>query len=152
MHLCCGNVLYKVQRYFRKIVTEFWDVIVWCLNCSVKLSYMLWSRAIVEHSNYYFQFRPSVLVHLPSGKIRAIDSSESLPVIPHLAPQSMCIQLSVIFGLQQELLYHQLNRHTFRMRFIIWRAEITHLGKKWPFDKLQIESNLIKAIRGCNTL
>ena len=45
---------------------------------------MLWIKAIVEHSNYYFQFRPSALVHLPSGEIRAIDSIESLPVTPHL--------------------------------------------------------------------
>ena len=56
----------------------------WWLNCSVKLSYMLWIKAIVEHSNYYFQFTPWALVHLPSGEIRAIDSSESLPVTPHL--------------------------------------------------------------------
>ena len=86
MHLCCANVICKVQRQFRKILTEFWDVIVWCLNCSVKLSYMLWSRAIVEYSNDFFQFRPSALVHLPTGEIRAIDSSASLPVIPHLVP------------------------------------------------------------------
>lgn len=33
---------------------------------------------------HYFQFQPLGLVHLPSGEIRAIDSSEPMPVTAHV--------------------------------------------------------------------
>lgn len=39
MYFCCGNVLYQVHRESQKVLTEFWDVIVRCLKCSVKLLY-----------------------------------------------------------------------------------------------------------------